>query len=41
MISKIAILNTSRSGLWKSLTLVGYSGGLTEISEARRFKPES
>ena len=34
MILTIAILNTSRSGLGQSITLIGYSSGLTEITEA-------
>ena len=41
MISKIAILNTSRSGPGKYLTLVGYRSVLPNISEARQFKSES
>ena len=41
MISTITILNSSCSGLGKSVTLVGYSSVFPEISEARRFKSES
>ena len=34
------IPNTSRSGLGKYLTLIGYSSGFPEIAKASRFKKE-
>ena len=41
MRSTIAILNTSRSGPGKFLTLVGYSSVLPKIAECGLFKSES
>ena len=41
MRSTIAILNTSRSGPWQSLTMVGYSSVLPKTVEDRKFKSES
>ena len=41
MRSTIAIMDTSRSGPGKSLTLFGYSSVLPKFAESRKFKSES
>ena len=41
MRSTIVILDTSRSGLGQSLTLIGYSSGLPDIDKYRGIKSDS